>query len=657
MLPFNTFVAHSFSDAERNVVRPFLDFLDHVAGMGIGFTWDHAEPAEPKELRDKVLAKMEGKNLLVAICTAHERATRPEHLKRILLRPGYLMASAQDLETATSDWITQEIGCAVGRGMRIVILLERGVRVPGGLQGDLEYIEFDRDKPERTYTKLLEMLRSLSALPPSGPAPAMGGMSAPTPHETTESAPSPRKEEPSEHWTRVDFDNALFDAVLYDDEARQSALTLAYSRLVAKGDQSEDARWGALALYYKAWIKKEDTLAEILAIRNKHPNHPDILSIAARAYETYKEPNTAAALFEESASLTDEAALKGRRLCRAAVGYASAGHAHKAQECLSLASSLELEGSEHRQTVFAACADVARITKSDSAFEAFSEALLEQRPDDHGRRSALAWHYSEAGEHDLALYHYGILVNRSPDEGYWNNYGVAAANLKLPATSVRAYRDSQRKGGTLAMSNIAHKFLNEGFLEEAEQTAIEAMKQQTYDKQVGSVLPRMRSMDEEEATKRDQLLQALQRRRQMHIAFANAAICRTPTRIPTMWMAPDTSLTISLDHGVLKGTGRHEKKATGLATQLAVIAGQKDAGITPVHTVIIAPVVGRSGLYRLWVKEGKPPDPDTDKPTHIGLLILSEDLTAIDVYQAGTRDSEAFYRLTALEDHQPGTGA
>lgn len=50
--------------------------------MGIGFSWEHAEPAEPKILSEKVLKLMEGKNLFISICTEKELAIIPDKLKK-----------------------------------------------------------------------------------------------------------------------------------------------------------------------------------------------------------------------------------------------------------------------------------------------------------------------------------------------------------------------------------------------------------------------------------------------------------------------------------------------------------------------------------------------------------------------------------------------
>ena len=131
------FVGHSFLQDDKFLIREFLDYFDLVKGMGIGFTWDHAEPAEPKELSEKVKRVIQGKNLFIGICTRRERSIENSKLASTFFRAG-LKGKPEDFDWKASDWIIQEIGLAIGRGMELMILLEDGVRRPGGLQGDHE---------------------------------------------------------------------------------------------------------------------------------------------------------------------------------------------------------------------------------------------------------------------------------------------------------------------------------------------------------------------------------------------------------------------------------------------------------------------------------------------------------------------------------------
>ena len=78
----------------------------------------------------------------------------------------YYKGRNTDFIWKTSDWIIQEIGLAKGRDLPLVLLVERDVRPPGELQGDVEYIPFDRENPERAFGKILEMIRGLSPKAP-----------------------------------------------------------------------------------------------------------------------------------------------------------------------------------------------------------------------------------------------------------------------------------------------------------------------------------------------------------------------------------------------------------------------------------------------------------------------------------------------------------
>lgn len=51
MTQLNAFVAHSFTADDQPIVVAFLKYLDQIKQMDIGFTWESAESAEPKDRR------------------------------------------------------------------------------------------------------------------------------------------------------------------------------------------------------------------------------------------------------------------------------------------------------------------------------------------------------------------------------------------------------------------------------------------------------------------------------------------------------------------------------------------------------------------------------------------------------------------------------
>lgn len=64
MTDVSAFVGHNFFDKDKDIVKNFLDFFDQLVDMGISFSWEHAEKAEPKLLSQKVLEKIEKKTFL-----------------------------------------------------------------------------------------------------------------------------------------------------------------------------------------------------------------------------------------------------------------------------------------------------------------------------------------------------------------------------------------------------------------------------------------------------------------------------------------------------------------------------------------------------------------------------------------------------------------
>ena len=162
MTQARAFIGHSFTRDDANIVSIFLKYFDQVSALHPTFTWSHAESAEPLELALKVLAQAETCNVFIGICTIKEGAVKPSDLRRAWMSPTVRKLKDHEIEWKTSDWVIQEIGLAVGRGMKVILLLEEGCRRPGGLQGDVEFIQFNRLNPEATFGKLLEMIRAVA---------------------------------------------------------------------------------------------------------------------------------------------------------------------------------------------------------------------------------------------------------------------------------------------------------------------------------------------------------------------------------------------------------------------------------------------------------------------------------------------------------------
>lgn len=117
------FVGHSFMKDDGALVGVFLKHFDTLQKSLPNFSWVNAEPAEPAELAAKVIRLMSDRNVFIAICTKKQRSISPTDLIATWLPKGFLKAPQQKFPWKTSDWIMQEIGLAIGKGLSIIILL------------------------------------------------------------------------------------------------------------------------------------------------------------------------------------------------------------------------------------------------------------------------------------------------------------------------------------------------------------------------------------------------------------------------------------------------------------------------------------------------------------------------------------------------------
>ena len=113
------------------------------------------------------------------------------------------------------------------------------------------------------------------------------------------------------------------------------------------------------------------------------------------------------------------------------------------------------------------------------------ERILQLHPDDSETRFSLAHQYSEADQEGLSLFHYLKIPYQEREVGAWNNLGVQFDQCNLPGKSVDAYRKAEELGETLAMSNLAQKFISSGFLREADEICNRAMKIKDFHQNVG----------------------------------------------------------------------------------------------------------------------------------------------------------------------------
>ncbi len=132
------FLGHSFADADFEVVEFFRSLLGEMGVRCIS-----GEKAEANTVAEKVKKRILEAELFVGILTRRDKIEGKD-------------------EWRTSEWLVEEKTFAAANGKKLILLKEKGVGDIGGLQGDLEYIEFLRDALHMSAIKLLQIIWSLN---------------------------------------------------------------------------------------------------------------------------------------------------------------------------------------------------------------------------------------------------------------------------------------------------------------------------------------------------------------------------------------------------------------------------------------------------------------------------------------------------------------
>lgn len=635
------FVGHSFSPNDEEVVRKFLDYFTQLAKSSLNFSWMHARGAEPKDLAVKVLGLINEANTFIGICTKKEQILVEELPARSGFFQKLMSGPSIKTEWKTSDWVIQEIGLAKGRNLDIIILLEDGVRKPGGLQGNLEYIVFERDHPEKSFGKLVEMI---SALDPKSVSAAVG---APEQKESDAGAIRDSGTDVEKFWTpqigwkRTDYERALFFAILLENRDGEQKICDAFRGEYSSGDEGEIASWNAR--YELLLIKHSDRgkLQKLEAIAADHPNNIEVGRRVAEAYTFLEEYDKATICYERVASVAQDPIEQCQVLARAAVYSARDGNLQKASELID-----RLRGSSPVQedVVLEALRDIAEFQKDDKSYVAICERLSELRPNDFELTFSLAYKYSMVGHNALSLHHYRRIPVGERKHMAWNNLGVSLSRQSMPAKAVEAWKRSKAMGGTLAMSNLANTLIEAGFLKEAEEECRAAMKEEDFDKNVSISLAKLQEVPAEEDSKLTELIEEIKPSSQFYRAVGRAMCQPSVSSLPIYWVGPKCELQVRLEGEKFSAMGSYEIPSIGQG----LFANAFGQNLPPLRTnVEYKGIVRGHAIYGIVTRKN-----EREMPSLLGnglaekefVMVLGADSDEIRVMEPAPKKGE-FYTL------------
>lgn len=564
------FVGHSFAPEDSEVVEKFLKFFSRLEGMNSNFSWVHAEAAEPKQLADKVMALIKDKNLFIGICTKKEFVVAFGDVSKVPLLNKQI-ANSENLEWKTSDWIIQEIGLARGRDLEILLLIESGVRKPGGLQGDVEYISFDRSTPETAFGKIIEMITAL-APQTTAVVTVLSSPTSPPVDEERQIAPDNDWTVPSPSWRRQQYELAMFHFIYQENDEEAKKIDEAFLATAEAEDLETAAAWRAHNHGYRLLFGRGGDLTALQALANEFPNNAEIRQFHARALSKFGKHLDAAGDYEIAALKANDMSDRARFWGYAAAEYARDGKATSASTIIIMIRQSLISGEINESQFLYAFNSFAEVTKNKDLLIAIYERLVDLSPDDFRTRFALAYMHSEVGNDDLSLNHYLKIPPNERGKLDWNNLGAAFQHFRLPIKSAQAYRKSEGMGETLAMANLGYKMLSVGLLSEARAICEKALAIENYHKNVSQLLVKLNEASQEEDKTLEEAIEKSRSKVEFFRCFGRAVSLAEPKKIDGSWVSPECVVNVVTANGKIEISGSYEQDANPFGVAVGMLS-------------------------------------------------------------------------------------
>lgn len=658
MTCLRAFVGHSFNEADKRLVQTFLDYFESLGEILPDFSWKHAEHAEPTVLADKVMRLLEGKNLFIGICTKNEQVVISDARKISVFGGIFLKDKDRSFKWKTSDWIIQEIGLALGRKIHVVLLVENGVRQPGGLQGNLEYITFERSEPEKCFMKILQMLSAISPNEKLTAEPELEAKaSAAKKSETAVSQDDGDWYTPKPEWERINYEVSYVIALIRDEKEKANEIAKAY--LLSQEGQIEENRitWKGYEELEQIRYGKTGSISTLKALIEDHPTSSKLHEYLAESYSVFNEHEKTAFFLKKSAGLAAVEVQKFKLLRKAAAAFHQAGNQTEAAIVVQEMKE-SWNGTEACEVELLKAERI--ILGSDDNFEfqvGSMERQLELNPNDTDLRFELAYKYSQVEEHGLSAMHYLRIPYGKRTAVGWNNLGVAYNKLRMQAKSIEAYRHAEKMGETLAMSNLANRLLDVGFMPEAKLICETAAKIENYHENVGHSMSRLKEIPQEEAKEEIEFLKRVQSVSDFYREFGKALSKNLLSPLANRWKGRHCAMALVIDKDAFTLSGKFERTDPmnfALSPILTDHVKSTDTSTITKHSIEYSGTIKGRAIVG-WVSRDRLNEPEKtsslltkEDDRTLMLMVISEDGHEIRVLEKPKQGSTKFYTLQSL---------
>jgi tetratricopeptide (TPR) repeat protein len=336
-----------------------------------------------------------------------------------------------------------------------------------------------------------------------------------------DSAPVEEGQSPKATWGHV-------VSLLGDGQIEEA--TQAFSEMQATFENDGDRLQATLAFAYfrHRWGNDPSGQAELETFAKDPKTRGAALRLLGQIEEEQGYYDRALAVYEEALVSADDDYVRASAVIGISDSLAKLGRRDEAINRLMVAVA-SAETDEVRQKYYDQLAKLYEQIHDWLLRALALEKSLETSPQSASRRFNTGYAYAQAGEVELALLHYLATLEINPDHHIaQNNIGVAYEHLEMPVKAVRSYKRSAKGGETLAMANLANRFLNAGFSDEAREVLKPSMAEIKPHQNVGSVLARLARVDENEGAQEDKVTDAARIKQRFFRDFAAAFYVAAP---------------------------------------------------------------------------------------------------------------------------------
>jgi hypothetical protein len=210
-------------------------------------------------------------------------------------------------------------------------------------------------------------------------------------------------------------------------------------------------------------------------------------------------------------------------------------------------------------------------------------------------------------------------------------------------------------GDTLAMSNLAEKYIGAGFLPEAEKECTDALKHEQYNKNVTTTLARTKSVPEDEQVAENQILQETKERRDFYKEYGKAMLRTESHELAKRWQGPDCILDVTTHGSEFLALGSYELQSMNALSGLGNPFGLHGRPAPDHYRIEYRGTWVRGRAIRASVtrrREGDSPGVISllgTKDNVSALMMLTEDETEIRVMEPTTAANARFYTFTKID--------